>query len=138
MRSSRKHGFRIQNYLVSLVMLGLLLSSPASAGYEISWYSIDGGGGMSSGGSYELIGTIGQPDAANSSGGSYEVRGGFWPGGPMCFVDFEHYARFAQFWRDSGAEMPADLYEDGQVNWYDVSEFGYWWLYECPSQWPLK
>ena len=32
--------------------------------YEISWYTIDGGGVRSSGGPYTLTGTIGQPDAA--------------------------------------------------------------------------
>ena len=106
--------------------------------YLLGRSTIDGGGGVSSGGPYVLSGTVGQPDAANSSGGNYEILGGFWPGGPLCFVDFEDYARFAQYWRDSGSEIPADLYDDGIVDWHDVAELGYWWLYECPYQWPLK
>ncbi len=40
---------------------------------------IAGGGSSSSGGSYTLIGTIGQHDAAISNAGSYRVQGGFWP-----------------------------------------------------------
>lgn len=47
--------------------------------YAITWYSIDGGGLMtSSGGGYTLAGTIGQPDAGVQSGGVYGLRGGFW------------------------------------------------------------
>jgi hypothetical protein len=52
----------------------------ANAQYAIDWYTIDGGGGTSSGGSYTLSGTIGQPDAGTLSGGSYTIQGGFWPG----------------------------------------------------------
>jgi hypothetical protein len=54
-------------------------SAPRTTGYEISWYTIDGGGAMNlSGGSYTLSGTIGQPDAGSQSGGSYTLNGGFW------------------------------------------------------------
>ena len=72
---------------ITKVLFGLLLqlSWPVLAGdYHISWSTIDGGGGVSSGGQYELEGTIGQPDAAYSYGGNYELLGGFWPGGPLC------------------------------------------------------
>jgi hypothetical protein len=72
------------------------------------------------------------------AGGDYELLGGFLTGGPMCFVEFEDYARFAQYWRDSGSDIPADLYSDGVVDWHDVGEFVYWWLYDCPYDWPLK
>ena len=64
-----------------------LLLTLAAAGvhaqdYTIDWHTIDGGGGTSRGGSYELSGTIGQPDAAPAPlvGGEYELVGGFWPG----------------------------------------------------------
>ena len=60
----------------------LALSSAASAtgGYDISWYSIDGGAGVSAGGRYKVAGTIGQPDAGAMSGGPFRVNGGFWAG----------------------------------------------------------
>ena len=51
------------------------------AGYDLTWHTIDGGGGTSSGGVFELSGTIGQPDAgAALSGGTFTLVGGFWPG----------------------------------------------------------
>ena len=125
---------------ILLTMCVLLFSLPASAEYELSWHTIDGGGGTSSGGPYTLTGTIGQPDAAWSSGGQYELLGGFWPGGPLCFVDFHHYARFAEWWLEEGTGSPADLYkdEDNIVNWLDLKLFVDEWLYSCPVGWPLK
>jgi hypothetical protein len=108
--------------------------------YVLAWSTIDGGGGVSSGGDLMVLGTIGQPDAAYSAGDSYELIGGFWPGGPLCFVEFGDFARFAMYWRDSGSDLPADLYKDefDTVNWKDLDEFVYWWLYDCPYNWPLK
>jgi hypothetical protein len=108
--------------------------------YVLEWSTIDGGGGVSSGGELMVLGTIGQPDAAYSAGDSYELIGGFWPGGPLCFVEFDDFARFAMYWRDSGGDIPADLYKDefDTVNWKDLDEFVYWWLYDCPYDWPLK
>jgi hypothetical protein len=62
--------------------LGILVGLPftATAQYAIDWYTIDGGGGTSSGGSYTLSGTIGQPDAGTLAGGTYVLEGGFWGG----------------------------------------------------------
>jgi len=61
--------------LVLLATMNLLAQS-----YSIDWFTMDGGGGVSSGGSYTLSGTIGQPDAGTLSGGNYTLEGGFWPG----------------------------------------------------------
>ena len=49
---------------------------------DLSWHTVDGGGQtFSSGGEFDLGGTIGQADAgAAMSGGSFELRGGFWAG----------------------------------------------------------
>ena len=47
--------------------------------YSIDWYKIAGGGGTSTGATYQVTGTIGQPDAGMAmSGGQYSVTGGFW------------------------------------------------------------
>ena len=122
----------------------LLLLSPvmsvSGADYELTWSTIDGGGGRSSGGPYELLSTIGQPDAAWSSGGDYELLGGFLPGGPLCFVDFEHYARFAELWLVTGSDLPADLFEDefNIVDGLDLQVFVDYWLCYCPAGWELK
>jgi hypothetical protein len=130
----------IRRLLVWVMLLIVLAESSANGQYEVSWYTIDGGGGRSSGKPYELVGTIGQPDAAYSRGGNYELLGGFWPGGPLCFVDFKHFARFAEQWWLTGTGLPADLYEDlnNQVNWHDLRVFVEQWLCYCPTGWPLK
>lgn len=71
--------------LALLILLALTTShsAPASAqsggAYDLTWNSIDGGGGMGSiGGTYSLSGTIGQADAGTSGGGMYTLDGGFW------------------------------------------------------------
>jgi hypothetical protein len=74
---------------MTILMLGLTCptESFAAGPYRIDWYTIDGGGGTSSGGPYVLTGTIGQPDAGWSSSGPFELLGGFWPGEPIKAVD---------------------------------------------------
>lgn len=51
----------------------------SGGGYDLTWSTIDGGGAtFSTGGAYELGGTIGQADAGTMSGGAYGIDGGFW------------------------------------------------------------
>jgi hypothetical protein len=116
----------------------LLLASAANAGYNISWHTIDGGGGQSAGGQYILTGTIGQPDAGYSASGNYELLGGFWPGDPLCMVDFKQFAKFAEYWLGNGGNLPADLDGNGIVNLYDLKLFVDVWLCYCPYNWPLR
>jgi hypothetical protein len=69
-----------------LVALGFILLHSAFSlsvfgqSYLIDWYKIAGGGGTSTGGTYQVTGTIGQPDASlqTMSGGAYTLNGGFW------------------------------------------------------------
>jgi hypothetical protein len=50
-------------------------------GYDLSWWTVDGGGTTPNEGSgYTLSGTAGQPDAAVWSGDNYVLEGGFWGG----------------------------------------------------------
>jgi hypothetical protein len=77
------------------ICLVLAAMAVQAQNYSIDWYSIDGGGGSSSGSGFSITGTIGQPDASRSSGGNYAVDGGFWgiisaiqaPGGPFLRVE---------------------------------------------------
>src|SRR5438045_6444519 len=85
---------------MAILVLGLSLGlayAQVGGSYDLSWSTIDGGGGtFSTGGSYSLGGTIGQPDAGSMSGGAYTLTGGFWgaagatplptqtPGGPSA------------------------------------------------------
>lgn len=82
----------------------LVVSLVAGAGppeFEITRSTIDGGGVMrSTGGDYELSGTIGQPDAGSMTGGDFTLAGGFW---------FEL--------------TPMDCNEDGLVSLFDHETF---------------
>ncbi|UCD76175.1 MAG: hypothetical protein JSV91_04480 [Phycisphaerales bacterium] len=115
------------NYTVLLAyILALALSATAAAltsgGYDdfdIDWWTIDGGGVMlSSGGDFELSGTIGQPDAGVMTGGDFTITGGFWAGSPP-----------------PGEPCPADVNDDGKVNIDDLFQIlGAWGTCdECPE-----
>ena len=61
------------------------VEAQSGGGYDLTWSTIDGGGGASSGGAssggaYSLGGTVGQPDAGAMAGGAYSLVGGFWSG----------------------------------------------------------
>ena len=66
----------------------------AQAQYALDWWTVDGGGGTSTGGVYAVSGTLGQPDAGLMSGGNFTLVGGFWgvvaavqtPGAPYLTV----------------------------------------------------
>lgn len=67
--------------LIGYMLLGSSLVQAQSGGdYDLTWNTMDGGGGLSSGGDYSVQGTIGQPDAGAMSGGDYSLQGGFWSG----------------------------------------------------------
>jgi len=69
---------------VALAQRGDGASSVLSTAYDLSWWTVDGGGyTFTTGGDYSLGGTIGQPDAGGElSGGGYTLSGGFWGGAP--------------------------------------------------------
>jgi hypothetical protein len=76
--------------MIVLAVLVALTSWPALAvlaqnggGYDLTWSTIDGGGGVSTGSGYTLSGTAGQPDAGLLAGGNYTLAGGFWGGGVL-------------------------------------------------------
>jgi len=61
------------------LLLAAFCSQAWGQSYSIDWYKIAGGGGISTGATYQVSGTIGQPDAsAAMTGGSYSLTGGFW------------------------------------------------------------
>ncbi len=51
-----------------------------SEAYELSWSTIDGGGGTVGGGEYLLGSTVGQVGNEALSGGDYDLSGGFMSG----------------------------------------------------------
>src|SRR5436305_930050 len=81
-------------FLLLLPLLALAATGVRAQNYSIDWYTVDGGGGTSTGGVYSVSGTIGQPDAGHMSGGVYSIDGGFWgiiaaiqlPGAPLLRI----------------------------------------------------
>jgi hypothetical protein len=81
---------------VSLLSVAAIVSiaiAQTGEGFDLSWNTIDGGGGTSTGGSFSLSGSAGQCDAGSLTGGSYTLIGGFWGGAagvgtcPPCGYD---------------------------------------------------
>lgn len=92
-----------------LPLFGLLLPVWASAqSYSIDWYKVAAGGGASTGGTYAIIGTIGQHDAGGPmTGGNYSLTGGFWalisvvqtPSAPTLYISHSG-ATVTVFWQN--------------------------------------
>jgi hypothetical protein len=85
----------------------LSLAAVQAQNYTIDWFTIDGGGGTSTGGVYTVSGTIGQPDANQQplTGGSFSLPGGFWslyavqtPGAPQLSIRFTATNTVAVSW----------------------------------------
>lgn len=114
----------------------VFLASGAHAAFEIPWFTVDGGGAMrSTGGNFELSGTIGQPDAGTMAGGPFTLTGGFWvtsivdtcgSGGTVNLADADRLAGCS-----SGPDSPevasscncVDFDGDGDVDLEDAAGF---------------
>lgn len=78
---------RIASLFVAVAVLAPV--SATGQDFNLDWFTVDGGGATSStGGGFELAGTIGQADAGSPAapliGGSFELVGGFWAGLGGC------------------------------------------------------
>lgn len=113
--------------IMSATVIADNLTGPGS--YDLSWNTIDGGGGTSSSGAYQLTSTIGQPDANDIAltGGAYTLFGGFWRGAiQSCqaditgnnIVDIDDLVKVITAWSSPGG--PSDVNASGQVNIDDL------------------
>jgi len=104
-----------------------LTTGALAQNYSIDWYTMDGGGGISTGGVYSVTGTIGQPDAgALLSGGNYTLQGGFWaiqavqtPGAPLLSIARTTTNTVAVFWPSpsTGFQLQQNTNSISSVNW---------------------
>lgn len=104
--------------------------------YEITSYTIDGGGVVNAtGGVFTLSGTVGQPDAGPvQSGGVFELAGGFWPtaiaadacpadfAAPFGVLNFFDVAAYIGLYNagDPAADLAAPF---GSLNFFDISTY---------------
>lgn len=81
-RAGQRRRWALLAWVMLLAAVPVLAQSGGS--YDLSWATVDGGGGtVSTGGAYSLVGTVGQPDAGLLTGGPYALGGGFWGGGAV-------------------------------------------------------
>ncbi len=133
-RAIRRTPFGL-NRLVTAIGI-LLTGAIAHAQHDLSWYTVDGGGAMSTaGGVFELSGTIGQPDAGSFTqpmvGGPFELVGGFWalPSTLPCpgDIDNDHDVDISDLsivlsqFGSIGSGLSGDLDGDGDVDISDLS-----------------
>jgi hypothetical protein len=124
------------------IFAGLTLVAPVfGQGFDVSWWTIDGGGASSTGGAYIISGTAGQPDAGTLSGGGFTLSGGFWAGiksirrgdlncdGAVDFKDINPFVLLLSnqpAWQAAYPGCPVengDCDADGQVNFEDINPF---------------
>ena len=107
-----------------------LTTAVSAQSYSIDWFTIDGGGGTSTGGVYSVSGTIGQPDAGKMSGGNYSIEGGFWgilaavqtPGAPLLSIARTTTNTVAVFWPSPSTsyQLQQNTNSVSSVNWSNV------------------
>jgi hypothetical protein len=118
--------FRLLTIVAMLLSFALLALSASAQSYSINWYKIAGGGGTSTGGTYTVNGTIGQPDASGAlTGGNYSLTGGFWatlsavqtPGAPTLYISLSGKT-VTVYWQDvSGWTLQQNNNLTTPANW---------------------
>jgi len=73
-----KRGIVLLVVLLGLTAVYQSTFAQTGSSYDLSWSTIDGGGGRSSDAVYEVTGTVGQMDTGIVMGSGYELSGGFW------------------------------------------------------------
>jgi hypothetical protein len=66
--------------LIIVLGLGAVVLAQSSAGFDLSWHVVAGGGGRAAGADYVVQGTMGQALAGPPAvtGGQFRVNSGFW------------------------------------------------------------
>ena len=115
--------------LFSSALLGV--TSARAQSYSIDWFTIDGGGGTSTGGVYSVSGTLGQPDAGGPmTGGTFSLTGGFWsllsvvqtPGAPLLAISLTATNTALVSWPSPSTSFTLQQNTNGigTINWSNV------------------
>ena len=64
--------------LSAVLGIALVVGAAAAEQFELRRSTLDNGGGLSTGGGFQLAGTIGQVDAGVLVGNGFQLGGGFW------------------------------------------------------------
>ena len=122
----------MKNLKISMMLLAFLPALAFAQSYNIDWFTIDGGGGTSTGGVYSVSGTIGQADAGGPmTGGDFAITGGFWsllaavqtPGAPLLSIRLTSTNTALVSWPSpsTGFALQQNTNSVGNVNWSNVS-----------------
>ena len=117
---------------LAFVLLWVAVSAvQAQTNYTIDWFTVDGGGGTSTGGVYSVSGTIGQPDVGKMRGGSFAIEGGFWgllaavqiPGAPLLSIFRTSTNTVAVAWPSPATDwiLQQNTTSVSSVNWSNVT-----------------
>ena len=119
----------MKTLVVILFAFGVCLGNAQNS--SIDWFTIDGGGGTSTGGVYSVSGTIGQTDAGTQSGGPYSLTGGFWsflslvqnPGAPLLSISITPTNTAIVSWPSPSTDFVLQQNTNGvgSLNWSDVA-----------------
>jgi hypothetical protein len=115
----------MRSVFVFVAVLGMLSTVPG-AEFDLSWHSIDAGGVMhSTGGDFELSGTIGQPDAGVLTNGSLTLTGGFWFATPIGDCNQDGVTGLSDMPSFEECLLgPAALVPSGSCRCFDVNSSG--------------
>ena len=122
-----------KSLIILLALTGSLLCAPqniSAQSYSIDWFTIDGGGGTSTGGVYSVSGTIGQPDAGTMSGGNYTIQGGFWSvvaaiqteGAPLLTITRSNLSVIVSWPSPSTGFVLQEAASLGNATWVNVAQ----------------
>ncbi|MBK8986211.1 MAG: hypothetical protein IPM39_09040 [Chloroflexi bacterium] len=80
--TQKKQQIIVMAVTLLLLAFGAAALAQTSAGFNLEWHVIGGGGGQSSSAGYRVQGTIGQSAASPPTAGSagYVVSSGYWSG----------------------------------------------------------
>jgi hypothetical protein len=132
----------LRTIIAGAVSCMLACTAPALAQFEISWYTMDAGGGVASGGGFTLNGTIAQSaDVGEANfGGPMHLAGGYWSPGvitPACPIDFnrdgvvsvQDIFDFLTAWNNGDAV--SDFNQENGITVQDIYDFLFAWTLGC-------